>query len=44
MENAMEDLQNFMSEHEDNNELKETEDWKSSEQTLAEVKAFLETI
>lgn len=44
IESALEDLQNLMSENEENNELKDTEDWKVAEQTLAEVKAFVETI
>lgn len=44
IENAMEDLKSFMSEHEENDELKATEDWITAEQTLAEVTAFVETI
>ncbi len=44
IENAIEDLKNFMSEHEENDELKVTEDWQVAEQTLAEVVAFVETI
>lgn len=44
IENALEDLKNLMSEHEENDELKESEDWKVAEQTLAEVLAFVETI
>jgi len=44
IEGAQEELQNFLSENEDNNEMKETEEWKLAEQTLAEVTAFVETI
>ena len=44
IETALEDLQNFMSEHEENEELKATEDWITAEQTLAEASAFVETI
>lgn len=44
IENALEDLKNFMSEQEENEELKATEDWQVAEQTLAEVTAFVETI
>jgi tubulin-specific chaperone A len=44
IETAIEDLKNFMSEHEENEELKATEDWVTAEQTLAEVSAFVETI
>ena len=31
IENAIEDLKNFMSEHEENDELKVTEDWQVAE-------------
>ena len=41
---ALEDLQNFLGENDSNEELKATEDWKTAEQTLAEVTAFVETI
>lgn len=44
IENAFEELKNFMSEHEEDEALKETEDWKLAEQTLAEISAFVETI
>ncbi|CDW71447.1 beta-tubulin folding cofactor a [Stylonychia lemnae] len=44
IENALEDLKNFMSEHEENDEMKTTEDWQTAEQTLAEVMAFVESI
>jgi hypothetical protein len=44
IENALEDLKNFMSEHEENDELKATEDWQAAEATMAEVLAFVETI
>lgn len=44
IENALEDLKAFMSEHDENEELKATEDWITAEQTLAEVTAFVETI
>ena len=44
IESTMEDLQNLLSENENNDELKETEDWKIAEQVLAEVTAFVETI
>lgn len=44
IENALEDLKSFMSEHEENDELKATEDWITAEQTLAEVTAFVDTI
>lgn len=44
IENALEDLKSFMSEHEENDELKATEDWIAAEQTLAEVTAFVDTI
>eukprot|EP00347_Sterkiella_histriomuscorum_P019946 403339687 len=44
IENALEDLKNLMSEHDDNEELRATEDWQLAEQTLAEVLAFVETI
>lgn len=44
IESTLEELQGFLGENEENNELKETEDWKLAEQTLAEVTAFVETI
>ncbi len=44
IQTALDDLQNLMSEHEENEELKAGEDWKTSEQTLAEAAAFVETI
>lgn len=44
IENALEDLKNFMSEHEENEELKTAEEWITAEQTLASVMAFVETI
>jgi len=44
IENAIEDLKSFMSEHEENDELKASEDWRTAEQTLAELMAFVETI
>ena len=44
IENALEELKNFMSENEENDELKSTEDWQTAEATLAEVMAFIETI
>lgn len=44
IETALWDLKNLMSEHEENDELKAGEDWKTAEQTLAEASAFVETI
>ena len=44
IENALEDLKSFMSEHDEDEELKATEDWQTAEKTLAEVMAFVETI
>jgi cbb3-type cytochrome oxidase cytochrome c subunit len=44
IENALEDLKNFMSEHEDNEELKATEDWQVAEGAIAEISAFVESI
>ena len=44
IENAIEDLQNFLSQNDENDEVKELEEWKLAEQTLAEVSAFAETI
>lgn len=41
---AIEDLKNFMSENEENEELIAGEDWITAEQTLAEATAFVETI
>ena len=44
IQGALEDLENLMQDLDDNAELKETEDWKTAEQLLAEVKAFAETM
>jgi hypothetical protein len=44
IETAIEDLTTFMSENEENDPLKEGDDWKVAEQVLAEVTAFNETI
>ena len=44
IDNALEDLKNVLSENEGNDELKASEEWKTAEQTLAEVLAFVETI
>ena len=41
---ALEDLENFLIDYDSNVELKESEDWKVAEQTLAEVKAFYEQL
>ena len=43
IEGCLEDLKNFMTDHEEDNEMKEAEEWKLAEQTLAEVTAFVET-
>ena len=44
IESALEDLKNIMSENENNDELKATEDWTTAEQTLAVGSAFVEGI
>ena len=44
IQSALEELKNFMSENEENEELKALDDWKLAEQALAEVTAFIETI
>ncbi len=44
IEGALEDLKNFMSENEENDDLKSVEEWTQAEQVLAEVTAFAETI
>ena len=44
IETALEDLKSFLSEHEENDDLKAVEEWKLAEQTLAEAAAFVETI
>lgn len=44
IESALEDLKAMMSEHEENDELKATEDWQTAEQTLAEATAFADSI
>ena len=44
IETAIEDLKNYMSQHEENDEMKDVEDWKTAEQTLAEAMAYAETI
>jgi hypothetical protein len=44
IETALEDLKGFLSEHEQNEELVASEDWKTAEATLAEALAFVETI
>ena len=44
VESALEELNSLMSQHESNDELKATEDWKAAEITLAEATAFVETI
>jgi len=44
IENALEDLKNFMSENEDNEELRASEDWQLAEGTIAEISTFIESI
>lgn len=44
IESALQDLENLLADLDDNAELKETEDWQTAEQLLAEVKAFAETM
>ncbi len=44
IESAIEELKNLMSEHEEEEELKQGEEWKVAEMTLAEACAFIETI
>jgi len=44
IETAIEDLEGFLGSNQENAELVASEDWKAAEQTLAEVKAFVETI
>ena len=44
IESALEDLRNFMSEHEENADLKATEEWSTAEATLAESTAFVDSI
>lgn len=44
IESALEVLKNFLSELDQNDALKETEDWQTAEKTLAEATAFVETI
>ncbi|MFS8159844.1 MAG: hypothetical protein ACMG6E_06470 [Candidatus Roizmanbacteria bacterium] len=44
IENAIEELKNLMSEHDDEEELKLGEEWKLADMTLAEACAFVETI
>lgn len=44
IESAIEDLKTFMSENEENESLKTSEDWQTAEAALAESTAFFETI
>ena len=44
LESGLEDLQNFLGEHEGEEGLIETEEWKAAEALSAEVTAFVETI
>ena len=44
IENALEDLKNFMSEQEENQELRASEDWQAAENAIAEISAFVESI
>ena len=44
IESTLEDLQNFMSENDENEELKNNAEWQAAEQVLAEALAYIETI
>lgn len=44
IQSALEDLENLLTDLDGDAELKETEDWKTAEKLLAEVKAFAETL